>query len=76
MTGIKQSPLEISAQMSEAVGKAKAWTLEEARRLIKRYEKSGFPDEVLFETGYGPIGPSTYRYLWRGRAHVDGAARI
>ena len=56
MTGIKQSPLEISAQMSEAVGKAKAWTFEEARRLIKRYEKSGFPDEVLFETGYGPSG--------------------
>ena len=56
MTGIKQSPLEISAQMSEAVGKAKAWTFEEARRLIKRYERSGFPDEVLFETGYGPSG--------------------
>ena len=56
MTGIKQSPLEISAQMSEAVGKAKAWTFEEARRLIKRYEKSEFPDEVLFETGYGPSG--------------------
>ena len=56
MTRIKQSPLEISTQMSEAAAKAKAWTFEEARRLIKRYERSGFPEEVLFETGYGPSG--------------------
>ena len=34
----------------------KAWPFEEARKLVKRYEKSGFPDVVLFETGYGPSG--------------------
>ncbi|PJN96269.1 lysine--tRNA ligase, partial [Amaricoccus sp. HAR-UPW-R2A-40] len=36
---------------------AKAWPFEEARRLVKRYEKT--PPEkgyVLFETGYGPSG--------------------
>ena len=36
---------------------AKAWPFEEARRLVKRYEKA--PPEkgyVLFETGYGPSG--------------------
>ncbi len=34
----------------------KAWPFEEARRIIKRYEKQGFPDQVLLETGYGPSG--------------------
>jgi len=37
--------------------KSKAWPFEEARRLLKRYEKA--PPEkgfVLFETGYGPSG--------------------
>ncbi|WP_108263464.1 lysine--tRNA ligase [Mangrovicoccus ximenensis] len=36
---------------------SKAWPFEEARRLVKRYEKK--PPEkgyVLFETGYGPSG--------------------
>ncbi|MEJ1990594.1 MAG: lysine--tRNA ligase [Maritimibacter sp.] len=36
---------------------SKAWPFEEARRLVKRYEKT--PPEkgyVLFETGYGPSG--------------------
>lgn len=36
---------------------SKAWPYEEARRLLKRYEKA--PPEkghVLFETGYGPSG--------------------
>ena len=36
---------------------SKAWPYEEARKLIKRYEK-GAPEKghVLFETGYGPSG--------------------
>jgi lysyl-tRNA synthetase, class I len=34
----------------------KVWPFEEARKLVKRYEKSGLPDVVLFETGYGPSG--------------------
>ncbi len=37
--------------------KSKAWPFEEARRILKRYEKK--PPEkgyVLFETGYGPSG--------------------
>lgn len=36
---------------------SKAWTFEEARKLVDRLEKEGNPDrEVLFETGYGPSG--------------------
>src|ERR1700751_3314024 len=36
---------------------SKAWPYEEARKLLKRYEK-GAPAKghVLFETGYGPSG--------------------
>ena len=41
----------------EAALASKAWPFEEARRVLKRYEKA--PPEkgyVLFETGYGPSG--------------------
>ena len=43
--------------MRDAAMSSKAWPFEEARRLLKRYEKA--PPEkgfVLFETGYGPSG--------------------
>ncbi|MCV6593713.1 MAG: lysine--tRNA ligase [Silicimonas sp.] len=43
--------------LRDAAMTAKAWPFEEARRLLKRYEKA--PPEkgyVLFETGYGPSG--------------------
>ncbi|MEM6386510.1 MAG: lysine--tRNA ligase [Pseudomonadota bacterium] len=41
----------------DAAMTSKAWPFEEARRLLKRYEK-GAPEKgyVLFETGYGPSG--------------------
>ncbi len=45
------------SDMRDAAMSTKAWPFEEARRLLKRYEKS--PPEkgyVLFETGYGPSG--------------------
>jgi lysyl-tRNA synthetase class 1 len=44
--------------LSAALGEARAWPFEEARRLIKRLEKlKAGPDKtVLFETGYGPSG--------------------
>lgn len=43
--------------LRDAAMKSKAWPFEEARRVLKRYEKT--PPEkgyVLFETGYGPSG--------------------
>ena len=43
--------------LRDAAMTSKAWPFEEARRLLKRYEKA--PQEkgyVLFETGYGPSG--------------------
>ena len=43
--------------LRDAAMKSKAWPFEEARRILKRYEK-GPPAKghVLFETGYGPSG--------------------
>ncbi|TAN00251.1 MAG: lysine--tRNA ligase [Rhizobiaceae bacterium] len=43
----------------EIIGEAatsKAWPFEEARKIVERYKRTGFPDIVLFETGYGPSG--------------------
>jgi lysyl-tRNA synthetase, class I len=43
--------------LRDAAMTSKAWPFEEARRLLKRYDKA--PPEkgyVLFETGYGPSG--------------------
>ncbi|MFC6687220.1 lysine--tRNA ligase [Jhaorihella thermophila] len=45
------------SELREAALASKAWPFEEARRVLKRYEKA--PPEkgyVLFETGYGPSG--------------------
>ncbi len=45
------------SELRDAALNSKAWPFEEARRILKRYQKS--PPEkgyVLFETGYGPSG--------------------
>jgi len=45
------------SDLRDAALVSKAWPFEEARKLVKRYEKA--PPEkghVLFETGYGPSG--------------------
>ena len=45
------------SKMRDAAAQSKAWPFEEARRILKRFEKK--PPEkgyVLFETGYGPSG--------------------
>ncbi|MCT4655907.1 MAG: lysine--tRNA ligase [Cohaesibacter sp.] len=56
MTSISALPLTLTDELVEAAATSKAWPFEEARKLIKRYSKSGMPEEVLFETGYGPSG--------------------
>jgi len=43
--------------LRDAAMTSKAWPFEEARRLLKRYEKAPpAKGHVLFETGYGPSG--------------------
>ena len=43
--------------LRDAAMTSRAWPFEEARRLLKRYEKAPpAKGHVLFETGYGPSG--------------------
>ncbi|MEM9677320.1 MAG: lysine--tRNA ligase [Pseudomonadota bacterium] len=49
-------PITITPALVEAAQSSKAWPFEEARKIVKRYAKSGYPETVLFETGYGPSG--------------------
>lgn len=44
-----------SPALREAALVSRAWPFEEARKLLKRVEKTG-QKSVLFETGYGPSG--------------------
>jgi lysyl-tRNA synthetase class 1 len=47
----------LMSELRETAMSSKAWPFEEARRLLKRYQKNA-PEKgfVLFETGYGPSG--------------------
>ena len=56
MTSRLDTQIELTPELIAAAVEAKAWPFEEAHKIIKRYEKSGFPETVLFETGYGPSG--------------------
>lgn len=49
-------PVELTPGIISAAAESKAWPFEEARKIIKRYERSEFPETVIFETGYGPSG--------------------
>jgi lysyl-tRNA synthetase, class I len=51
-------PIDLDPELVSAAAEAKAWPFEEARRLIKRLErtKGGAEKTVIFETGYGPSG--------------------
>ncbi len=49
-------PIDLNPELLAAAAESKAWPFEEARKIIARYAKSGFPETVLFETGYGPSG--------------------
>lgn len=48
--------LDLNPELLAAAADNKAWPFEEARKIVKRYEKTGYPEMVLFETGYGPSG--------------------
>lgn len=48
--------LKLTPELKDAASQSKTWPFEEARKIIKRYEKAGYPDSVIFETGYGPSG--------------------
>jgi lysyl-tRNA synthetase class 1 len=56
MSAAPLPPADLDPAIAEAAAKSRAWPFEEARKIIKRYEKTGYPETVLFETGYGPSG--------------------
>jgi lysyl-tRNA synthetase, class I len=47
--------MTVSPALRAAALESKAWPFEEARKILKRVQKSG-QKSVLFETGYGPSG--------------------
>ena len=56
MSENRLTEIDLDEDMIAAAAESKAWPFEEARKLVKRYEKAGYPERVLFETGYGPSG--------------------
>lgn len=56
MTTHRLPDIMLSPELTAAAAEAKAWPFEEARKILKRYEKTGLPETVIFETGYGPSG--------------------
>ncbi|MFD0917324.1 lysine--tRNA ligase [Pseudahrensia aquimaris] len=56
MTNSAFTPLTITPELVENAHASKAWPFEEARKIVKRYARDGYPAEVIFETGYGPSG--------------------
>ncbi|KEC56086.1 lysine--tRNA ligase [Bartonella koehlerae] len=48
--------LSLTPELRDATVQSRAWPFEEARKIIKRYEKTDYPKSVIFETGYGPSG--------------------
>ena len=49
-------PVNMDDELIEAAQTSKAWPFEEAHKIVKRYEKSGYPEAIVFQTGYGPSG--------------------
>jgi hypothetical protein len=56
MTTPALPPVDLSPEMLAAAAESKAWPFEEADKLVKRFEAKGYPETVIFETGYGPSG--------------------
>ncbi|THF55815.1 lysine--tRNA ligase [Ollibium composti] len=52
----RSNMIDLSPEILAAAAESKAWPFEEAKKIVKRYEKTGFPETILFETGYGPSG--------------------
>ncbi len=48
--------IDLNPEVLAAAAESKAWPFEEARKIVERYKGTGFPETVLFETGYGPSG--------------------
>src|SRR5690606_15780697 len=56
MSSLQSASGALTPELAAAAATCRAWPFEEARKIIARYEGKGFPERVLFETGYGPSG--------------------
>lgn len=56
MTSHRLPEITLTPELTAAAAEAKAWPFEEAKKILKRYAKTGLPETVIFETGYGPSG--------------------
>ncbi|MGF7008040.1 lysine--tRNA ligase [Aminobacter sp. BE322] len=52
----RSSIIDLNPELLAAAAESKAWPFEEAKKIVERYKKTGLPETVLFETGYGPSG--------------------
>src|SRR3546814_15947910 len=52
----RAAAISLSPEIIAAAAESKAWPFEEAKKIIARYKDRGYPETVLFETGYGPSG--------------------
>ncbi|MGN6765481.1 MAG: lysine--tRNA ligase [Rhizobiaceae bacterium] len=52
----RAAAISLSPEIIAAAAESKAWPFEEAKKIIQRYKDRGYPETVLFETGYGPSG--------------------
>ena len=50
------NPIQLTPEVIAAAAESRAWPFEEAKKIVDRYKQKGFPETVLFETGYGPSG--------------------
>ncbi|WP_318762551.1 lysine--tRNA ligase [Aminobacter niigataensis] len=52
----RSNSIDLNPEILAAAAESKAWPFEEAKKIVERYKKTGLPETVLFETGYGPSG--------------------
>ncbi|MEO5321719.1 lysine--tRNA ligase [Mesorhizobium sp. CC13] len=52
----RSNAIDLNPELLAAAAESKAWPFEEAKKIVERYKKTGLPETVLFETGYGPSG--------------------
>ena len=71
MTARVLPEINLTPELVATAAEAKAWPFEEAQKLVKRYEKTGYPDTILFETGY-ITNADDVRFL----ASAEGQSRI
>ena len=59
--------------MLAAAAESRAWPFEEAKKIVERYGRTGFPETRAVRDRLRAVRPAAYRHVRRGRAHHHGA---